>query len=219
MIALMPIRPHARGKSRLSPLLAEGERRALVLAMAEDLLRALGATQTVSRIVVCSSGSEVAHLASRHGAEFVDEAALGVNGLNEVANALIDRLLVPDDAVMLLHGDVPLAQPGDIDAVAETLAASDSSVVLVPDRRRDGTNVLALRHSARIPPCYGPGSFARHTRAASEAGLQVVVPQLERLGLDIDSADDIHAFLALQRGDAGALTRLALRTSILDKCS
>ena len=61
----------------------------------------------------------------------------------------------------------------------------------MPDRRRDGTNVLALPVAARLPAAYGGGSFSRHLAAAIATGLRVEVRRDPRLALDVDNPDDL----------------------------
>ena len=49
------------------------------------------------------------------------------------------------------------------------------TVTLVPDRHRDGTNVLALPIDADVPASYGGGSFRRHLELAMATGTRVRV--------------------------------------------
>ena len=48
-------------------------------------------------------------------------------------------------------------------------------LTLVPDRRDDGTNVIAVPTDVSFQFSYGPGSFRRHLRSAIAAGLSVRV--------------------------------------------
>jgi len=85
-------------------------------------------------------------------------------------------------------------------------AGRSSEVVIVPDRRRSGTNALYLRPPSRITPRFGRESFAAHRRAAGTAGR---VLSIARLGLDIDTPSDLIALRRAKRR-AGARTRAAL---------
>ena len=64
-------------------------------------------------------------------------------------------------------------------------------VVLVPDRRRDGTNVLSIPTGAGFTFKYGPGSFGRHRAEAARCGLAVVVLELDDLAWDVDEPGDL----------------------------
>jgi 2-phospho-L-lactate guanylyltransferase len=69
--------------------------------------------------------------------------------------------------------------------------ATAGTVCVVPDRRRDGTNVLALPVTARLPASYGAGSFNRHVGLALDSGYRVEVRHDPRLALDVDNPDDL----------------------------
>jgi 2-phospho-L-lactate guanylyltransferase len=64
-------------------------------------------------------------------------------------------------------------------------------VVLVPDRRRDGTNVLSIPIGTDFTFRYGPGSFERHREEAARCGLAVVVLELDDLTWDVDEPGDL----------------------------
>ena len=61
----------------------------------------------------------------------------------------------------------------------------------MPDRRRDGTNVMALPVDVELAAAYGAGSFARHLAAAMAAGRRVEVRRDPRLALDVDNPADL----------------------------
>ena len=85
--------------------------------------------------------------------------------------------------VVIAHGD--LARPEPLTSVAVP-----GTVVLVPDRRRDGTNVLARPTNIDMPAEYGAASFERHLAAALATGAQVQVRRDPFLSIDIDTIDD-----------------------------
>jgi 2-phospho-L-lactate guanylyltransferase len=85
--------------------------------------------------------------------------------------------------------------------------------VVVPDRHGEGTNALLLEPPDAIEPSFGPGSCARHVRAARAAGVAHAVVDVPTLALDVDTGDDLEALAATlggRRGQAPA-TRGALR--------
>jgi 2-phospho-L-lactate guanylyltransferase len=51
-------------------------------------------------------------------------------------------------------------------------------------------------------PSFGEGSFERHQRLASDAGLPVAVVQRPGLALDLDTPADVARLLALSPGSA-----------------
>jgi 2-phospho-L-lactate guanylyltransferase (CobY/MobA/RfbA family) len=87
------------------------------------------------------------------------------------------------DHVVVAHGDLPLAS-----ALADL--ARPGHVVIVPDRRRDGTNVLSRPTSLALRAQYGAGSFDRHVAAALASGAAVTVRRDARLSIDVDTIAD-----------------------------
>ena len=71
---------------------------------------------------------------------------------------------------------------------------------MVPDRHRDGTNVLAFPANVSFTTAYGPGSFDNHVRIAQSLGLTVDVIDDEALSLDLDTADDLGELARRQKG-------------------
>ena len=65
-------------------------------------------------------------------------------------------------------------------------------MTLVPDRRRDGTNVVAVPVAADLPATYGRGSFARHLDGGvGDRACAVEVRRDARLAIDVDNPDDL----------------------------
>jgi 2-phospho-L-lactate guanylyltransferase len=62
--------------------------------------------------------------------------------------------------------------------------------VIVPDRRRDGTNVLSRPTSVTMRAEYGAGSFRRHLEAALRCGAPVSVRLDAHLSIDVDTIAD-----------------------------
>ena len=65
------------------------------------------------------------------------------------------------------------------------------TVTLVPDRRRDGTNVAVVPTGAGFCFAYGAGSFERHRTEAARLGLPCQIVYDRRLALDIDLPEDL----------------------------
>jgi 2-phospho-L-lactate guanylyltransferase len=72
----------------------------------------------------------------------------------------------------------------------------------VPDRRHEGTNVIAVPTGAGFEFTYGPGSFARHLDRARCLGVPVRVVNAPRLAWDVDLPGDLLPALA-QPGRGG----------------
>jgi 2-phospho-L-lactate guanylyltransferase len=132
---------------------------------------------------VACDDERVAAWAESLGAEVLWGPGLGLNGAIDHGVDLVAGKGA--DQVIIAHGDLPLA-----DRVATV--ARPGRVVLVPDRRGDGTNVMSRPCDAAVASAYGPGSFDRHLSGALAAGLPVSVRADPFLSIDIDTVDDIR---------------------------
>jgi 2-phospho-L-lactate guanylyltransferase len=175
---LIPVKRFTAAKGRLAGILDTAERAELARWLAD---RVVEAARPAPVFVACDD-DDVAAWADAAGADVLWSPGLGLNGAVDTGRATIAgkgfRHLV------IAHSDLPLAH--DLAAVA-----TDETVCIVPDRRRDGTNVLALPVTARLPASYGAGSFNRHVRLAMDSGHRVEVRADARLALDVDNPDDL----------------------------
>jgi 2-phospho-L-lactate guanylyltransferase len=184
------VKRFAAAKQRLAIGLDEERRRALVAAMLEDSLEAIGEARAVERTIVVSGEPRAQEAAGAAGCEVVpdpvDEGHVTA-ALAGIARAEADGA----ECVVLLPGDCPLLDPRELDRLLTGLPAS--YVAIVPDRHGSGTNALALRPPDAIRPAFGEGSCARHVAAAREAGVPFAVEKLASLGLDLDTPGDVVA--------------------------
>ena len=99
------------------------------------------------------------------------------------------------ETMLVVPGDVPLTTPAEIEKILE-IRDTGFPVILVPDRRRTGTNALSCSPPTAIAPCFGQHSLIRHQKAAKDAGLTSTILELPELGLDIDVPEDVLALRA-----------------------
>jgi 2-phospho-L-lactate/phosphoenolpyruvate guanylyltransferase len=175
---LVPVKRFTSAKGRLSDVLDTGQRAELARWLAD---RVIAAARPLPTFVACDDDA-VATWADGHGAEVLWSPGLGLNGAVDVGRATIAGKGF--DHLVIAHSDLPLANELGALAVAGT-------VTLVPDRWRDGTNVVGLPVTADLPAAYGRGSFARHLDAALATGLRVEVRADVRLAIDVDNPDDL----------------------------
>jgi 2-phospho-L-lactate guanylyltransferase len=181
---LVPVKSFAAAKGRLAAVLSPAERAALARTTAA---RVLAAAAPLPVAVVCDD-DEVAAWALAHGARVIAGAPPGLDAAVHHGVAVLAAEGVRRVAVA--HADLPLAEPGDIAALA-TLPG----VTLVPDRHGGGTNVCVVPTDAGFRFAYGPGSFRRHLAearrcGAAAAGLRVV--RRRSLTWDLDEPDDLE---------------------------
>jgi 2-phospho-L-lactate guanylyltransferase len=177
---LIPVKAFDRAKLRLAPALSPGRRAALARSMAE---RVVGASAGLPVAVVCDD-QEVAAWARGLGAEVIWEPGRGLNGAVQAGVAHLAA--AGTHHVVVAAGDLPLAT----DLRWPTRFAG---ITIVPDRRHEGTNVIALPTRCGFRFSYGPGSFARHLHEARRLVVPVRVVHDSPLGWDVDVPADLLA--------------------------
>lgn len=176
----MPVKAFAHAKMRLAPVLAPAERAALARKMAEHVLIA---ARPLPVFVVCDD-MEVSLWARTLGARAMLEPGLGLNG---AVSAAFNQLGHEGyKQVVVAHADLPLAT--DLASLAEV-----EGITLVPDRHREGTNVISLPTGCSFHFAYGPGSFNRHQEQARRSGLPWRVIYDPGLAWDVDFPADMTA--------------------------
>ncbi|MBA3301371.1 MAG: 2-phospho-L-lactate guanylyltransferase [Thermoleophilaceae bacterium] len=209
-LAVLPIKDLARAKQRLSGLLGDGTRRALAQSMLSDVLAALRQVEGVDEVAVVS-GDQTAQTVARGARRLVlpDPEQSGQSPATEIgiAHAITHNF----ERVLLVPGDTPLLDPGEIDSLLDRAPAR--GVAIVPDRHRKGTNGLVITPPGSFAPAFGPGSLERHVRMATDAGLEHEVVAVPSLLLDVDTPDDLDQLAAAVEGRHGMapMTRGTLR--------
>ena len=75
--------------------------------------------------------------------------------------------------------------------------------------RDGGTNGLYLGPPDVMTPLFGPGSLRAHIEEAERRGIRCSILSLPRVELDIDTIEDVDAFLAIPK-HAGSRTNEVL---------
>jgi 2-phospho-L-lactate guanylyltransferase len=190
---LIPVKDLSQAKQRLATLMAPEERQQLAWVMLEMTLAAAARVCNADRVAVVTLYQPAIALAEAYGMEVLLES----QQLSESASVDFGSRAVKQrgaSAVLRLPIDLPLITTEDIETIfAHSLPAP--SAVLVPSRDGTGTNAI-LRSPADVFPSYfGPGSLARHLRAAAQVQARTRVIHLPRIALDIDGPEDIAVLM------------------------
>lgn len=176
---LLPVKAFSVAKARLAGALDPRTRQTLARWMAT---RVVAAAHPMPVFVACDD-DVVAEWAEGLGAAVLWSPGLGLNGaVDHGVSTMAGKGI---DHVVISHGDLPLPA-----ALPEVPRAD--TIVLVPDRRRDGTNVLTRPTAVDLPASYGAGSFSRHLQHALGSGRRVMVRSDAELSLDLDTVADLH---------------------------
>lgn len=213
---IVPVKRFAVAKSRLIPVLDAQERATLARLMFEDVLDVLMQSKAVlAGVAVVTSDRIAATLARSRGAAAVLDRT--DNGINAAVRVAIAQIAGGDGGVIVVPSDIPQVTPGAIAAAAQAIASPGTMAVAAADD--GGTNLLACRPAGAIPLHFGPRSFERHCRAATEAGIAVRTLHVPQLLPDIDRPEDLRLFVALESRTRTHefLSRLGIRER-LERC-
>ena len=199
-VVLLPVKPPARGKSRLD--VDPARRRALAAAFALDTARAcLSATRVVAVLAV-TDDARFADDLRRAGCQTIPDGVTGDlnESLRQAAAEAARRW--PDGVPVAVCADLPALLPGDLDAVLDDVSAAGSAAAFVPDHDGVGTTLYTAAYDV-FAPHFGPRSRQAHL----DAGARQISLPVASLRMDVDDRAALAAAVEL---GVGAHTRLAL---------
>jgi 2-phospho-L-lactate guanylyltransferase len=117
-------------------------------------------------------------------------------------------------SVLVIPGDAPLITSDDIDFILEK-EKDAPSIIFVPARDELGTNAILRKPPDVITSMFGHDSFRKHMNEADKNNIPYDSYDNPRIGLDIDSPEDLKEFVS-QKSDTKAYGELE-RLNILEK--
>ena len=194
---LLPVKDFRDAKQRLVPALDPPTRAGLAQAMLLDVLNVLRRARTPERVVIFTASREVIQMTERFGFEVVMEPS--VDGHSAAVNHMVAELSANSSRILSIAGDLPRLLPTEVDFALE---AASEPITILPSRDWTGTNGVLFVPPARITMEYGQGSFRRHLSKAAAAGIRSDVMDLPGIAFDIDTPEDLQAFLDDPRKDS-----------------
>lgn len=193
---LLPVKDFCNAKQRLATALDADVRANLARAMLADVLNALSHTRAPDRVVVFTASDEVIQMARAFKFDTVIESS--VRGHSAAVNHMVSELSSAASQILSIAGDLPKLRSEEIDFV---INAAREPVTVLPSRDGTGTNGIMFIPPARIAMEYGEGSFRRHLSKAAAAGLRAEVLHVPGIAFDIDTPEDLQAFIDDPRKD------------------
>jgi 2-phospho-L-lactate/phosphoenolpyruvate guanylyltransferase len=208
---VVPLKPLARAKSRLSDTAADGVRPGLALAFAQDTVAAALASAAVRGVVVVTNDAVAARELAALGARTVpedppDASRDGLNAALRHGTAAV-RAVRPQSPVAALNADLPALRPAELTRVLN--AAAEFPRAFLPDSVGTGTTLLAAAPGHDLSPAFGPDSRRRHRRSGA---VELALAAVDSVRQDVDTGDDLRAALSLGVGPrtAAAAARLLI---------
>lgn len=194
-VVVLPVKPPARGKSRLQGL-PDDHRRELAEAFALDTAAACLAATSVHAVLAVTDDAAFAARLAEAGCATVPDGGSGLNGALRQAAAEAARRWPAHQPVALL-ADLPALRAADLDTALAALVPSGASYVA--DAEGTGTT-LYTAPADEFDPSFGVDSALAHR----DAGALAVPGDLASLRRDVDDLEDLRAAVALGVGPATA---------------
>lgn len=204
---VIPLKPLARAKSRLSDTAHDGLRPGLALAFAQDTVAAALACPAVKDVAVVTGDTLAGRELGSLGAHIVpDEPQGGLNAALAHAAAVV-RAAHPESAVAALNADLPALRPLELARVLD--AAAEFPRAFLADAAAIGTTVLAAGSGVELRPVFGLDSRTRHRASGA---VELTLTEVDSVRQDVDTGADLRAALALGVGPrtAAAAARLPI---------
>jgi 2-phospho-L-lactate guanylyltransferase len=187
VVAIIPVKSFRSAKGRLADALDTERRRRLSVALAGHVATSAEAADVLPLVV--TSDAEVAEWATSAGFPTLADPGLG---LNAAAATGVDWAIRARSSWLVIHSDLPLLTPTDVEAVAKPLESGGTSLAPSTD---GGTS--AIGGHGPFDFAYGVSSFHRHLRRLPQTSIVVRAG----LALDIDSPDDLRTAITASAGD------------------
>ncbi|MER5937319.1 2-phospho-L-lactate guanylyltransferase [Streptomyces sp. NPDC001928] len=207
---VVPLKPLARAKSRLSDAAADELRPGLALAFAQDTVAAALACPAVKDVAVVTDDPLAGRELGALGAHIVsDEPGGGLNAALAHAVAVV-RSSRPETPVAALNADLPALRPLELARVLD--AAAQFPRAFLADAAEIGTTLLTAAPGQELRPSFGTDSRARHRESGAR---ELDLAEVDSVRQDVDTGADLRAALALGVGPrtATAVARLAATPS------
>lgn len=199
-VALLPVKPPSRGKSRLVGL-DDGTRAALARGFALDTAEACLAAAPIGAVLVVTDDAFFASEVRALGCAVIPDGVSGdLNGTLRQAAAEARRRW-PELVPAAMCGDLPALRPTDL---TEALGSAPVGVpAYVVDAVGTGTTLYTAAYDA-FSPCFGPDSARLHR----DGGATPIPGALTSLRHDVDTLDDLRAARSLGLGPRTLLAAL-----------
>ncbi len=195
IIAIVPMKPLAEGKSRLAQTLSPEERANISIGMLRRVLVALRGA-SIDPVWVVGGDERVKNLARNNGGMWHEE--MGRN-LNDTLDKAIEQVFRRGKSALYIAGDLPFVKPSDIHSFVQASRGA-GNVTLAPARRDNGTNAMLIPHGVKFKPELGRRSFTKHLTQAARSATSVAIAYSPGLGFDLDIVDDLESYQHMEPG-------------------
>jgi len=188
LCAIIPVKPLMRGKSRLSSILSVDDREILNRHLLKTLLESLLPHAEIDHKIVISYDPAALSFARKFDVNTVLENH-NTNINRALRRATMAAMAYGATKILILPADLPLVTSNDIKELI-LLDDNQSKMIIVPDRKMNGTNALFVNPIGTIKYNFGEWSFKKHIEQAERKKLPVKIFNNEHIAFDLDVPDD-----------------------------
>jgi 2-phospho-L-lactate guanylyltransferase len=198
---LVPVKPPAVGKSRLSGLDGGAARRRLAESFAQDTVLACLRAGLVEQVLVVTDDAEFSYVLSSLGCTAIPDGVSGDLNATLRQAAAEARRRWPDLVPIAVCADLPALRTEDLDEVLGGL--TNAHPAFVPDAAGIGTTMYVAEHD-EFDPHFGPESRAAHL----DAGARELLDAPASVRRDVDDPADLDEAVVLGVGPSTAVALL-----------
>ncbi|MEP0582667.1 MAG: 2-phospho-L-lactate guanylyltransferase [Roseibium sp.] len=187
--ALIPVKPFADAKSRLSSVLTPNQRAQLAQAMFRDTHAATALAKGLDGIAVVTKDPVAAEIARSIGARVIQDQTQDLNSALTTARVALQKQLGAINLI-IIPADLPALKASDIEGLVEA-HRTPTQIILSPDHEGDGTNMLLTGSQTDFPYAFGAASYQRHLSLSKDLGYEATTFKSARVSADLDNPSDI----------------------------
>ena len=181
--AIIPLKRLSEAKARLSSILTAEERRGLMLKLFNHTLNTCIAANV--KCIVIAEDIEVEKLVVNSGQDFLLDYSGNLN--KAIAKGLEYAKIKDFEKCLIVFADLPFLTIGNINNILHLL--DYSSVIICPDLKLEGTNVVGIRRNANFfKPEFGNLSYIRFVRTLHDSKTYVSLGT----SLDLDTPEQFR---------------------------
>ena len=195
LTAVIPMKPLIDGKSRLAGVFTDEQRGDLVIGMLTTVIDAVKGAGVDSFIIV-GGDERVAKVGEETGGKWIQDPG---TDLNDTLKTVFAQILNSGQSALFLAGDLPFLKSADVYSLVRT-SGNQKNIALAPAKKDGGTNGILVPPGIEFEPQMGQRSFAKHLAQAAAAEKSVAIETSDGLGCDLDTTDDLNAYVYMEPG-------------------
>lgn len=188
--AIIPIKPLRRGKSRLATVLSEKEREQLNQALFIKTIKCLKEIKEIDQILVVSYDPTALTISRDYGVKTIQESH-NTNINKALRKGTMAAKAFNISSLLIIPADLPLIEPEAVRQLLEK-TGNPPEIVITPDRRMNGTNVLYISPIGILDYDFGQWSFRKHIEQAERKKIRVEIYNNDKLSFDLDIPEDLE---------------------------